>query len=138
MDETLAHAAVDVSGGTVLVHTASRTTWWSSPRRCQHAVPHRDQPARVRTLAFNARIALNKLCAPSRPAIRHHITEAEYKAVARALEPGRRVRPAGLRCPVTKGTCNRGRCEKGCGAGLRVRQLRSAQRAVERSAPRSR
>jgi len=34
----------------------------------------------------------------------HHITEAEYKAVARALRAGRGDRPPGDGVPSTKGT----------------------------------
>ena len=84
MDETLAHAAVDVSGRPYCVHTGE-------PDHLRHttiagsAVPyHTVINAHVfESLAMNARIALHVRTLYGRDP--HHITEAQYKAVARAL-----------------------------------------------------
>ena len=103
MDETLAHAAVDVSGRPYCVHTGE-------PDHLRHisiagsAVPYHTVVNRhvFETLAANARIALHVRVLYGRDP--HHITEAQYKAVARALrravEPDPRV--AGV--PSTKGS----------------------------------
>lgn len=102
MDETLVHAAVDVSGRPYCVHTGEpdhllHTTIAGS------AVPYHTVINRhvFETLAGNARIALHVRVLYGRDP--HHITEAEYKAVARALreavEPDPRVRGV----PSTKG-----------------------------------
>ena len=70
---------------------ANRITWWTSPSRVRGAVPHRDQPARLRVAGRQR---------PDRPACAHlygrdphHITEAQYKAVARRCgRPSSRTR----------------------------------------------
>ena len=106
MDETLAHAAVDVSGRPYCVHTGE-------PDHLQHttiaggSVPYHTVVNRhvFETLAANARIALHVRVLYGRDP--HHITEAQYKAVARALAPGGRARSPGVgravhqRCSVT-------------------------------------
>ncbi|MGN2640272.1 imidazoleglycerol-phosphate dehydratase HisB [Nocardia takedensis] len=105
MDETLAHASVDVSGRPYCVHTGE-------PDHLLHAVIPGSGPGApystvlnrhvFESIALNARIALHVRVLYGRD--QHHVTEAEFKAVARALraavEPDPRVRGV----PSTKGT----------------------------------
>lgn len=104
MDETLAHAVVDVSGRPYAVHTGE-------PEHLLHTVILSDGGASYSTvinrhvfesIALNARIALHVRVLYGRDP--HHITEAEYKAVARALRAAveRDDRVTGI--PSTKGS----------------------------------
>jgi len=114
MDEALAHAAVDVSGRPYCVHTgepdhmlhftiagassdALRASG-SSPAP-YHTVVNRHV---FETIAMNARIALHVRVLYGRDP--HHITEAEYKAVARALRHAVELDPRVTGVPSTKGT----------------------------------
>ncbi|WP_276529696.1 imidazoleglycerol-phosphate dehydratase HisB [Tomitella gaofuii] len=103
MDETLAHAAVDVSGRPYCVHTGEPEQLTHSVIGGYPGVPYYTVINRhvFETLASNARIALHVRTLYGRDP--HHITEAQYKAVARALraavEPDPRVRGV----PSTKG-----------------------------------
>ena len=99
MDETLAYAAVDVSGRPFSVHTGE-------PDAIAGFVVGNNYPVVLNrhvfdSLAFHARIALHVRVIYGRDP--HHICEAQYKAIARALreavEPDPRVR--GI--PSTKG-----------------------------------
>jgi imidazoleglycerol-phosphate dehydratase len=102
MDETLAHAAVDVSGRPYCVHTGE-------PDHLRHnvisggSVPYHTVINRhvFETLAANARIALHVRVLYGRDP--HHITEAQYKAVARALREAVEPDPRVLGVPSTKG-----------------------------------
>ena len=102
MDETLAHAAVDVSGRPYCVHTGE-------PDHLQHttiagsSVPYHTVINRhvFETLANNARIALHVRVLYGRDP--HHITEAQYKAVARALRQAVEPDPRTSGVPSTKG-----------------------------------
>jgi len=102
MDETLAHAAVDVSGRAYCVHTGE-------PEHLLHttiagsAVPYHTVINRhvFETLASNARIALHVRVLYGRDP--HHITEAQYKAVARALRQAVEPDPRVVGVPSTKG-----------------------------------
>ncbi|WP_019971206.1 imidazoleglycerol-phosphate dehydratase HisB [Mycobacterium sp. 141] len=103
MDETLAHAAVDVSGRPYFVHTGEpdymvefTIAGSSTP---YHTVINRHV---FESLAFNARIALHVRTIYGRDP--HHITEAEYKAVARALRQAVEYDPRVTGVPSTKGT----------------------------------
>ena len=103
MDETLAHAAVDVSGRPYFVHTGEpdymvefTIAGSSTP---YHTVINRHV---FESLAFNARIALHVRTIYGRDP--HHITEAEYKAVARALRQAVEFDPRVSGVPSTKGT----------------------------------
>ncbi len=103
MDETLAHAAVDVSGRPYFVHTGEpdymvefTIAGSSTP---YHTVINRHV---FESLAFNARIALHVRTLYGRDP--HHITEAEYKAVARALRQAVEFDPRVSGVPSTKGT----------------------------------
>jgi imidazoleglycerol-phosphate dehydratase len=103
MDETLAHAAVDVSGRPYCVHTGE-------PDHLRHftiagsGVPYHTVVNRhvFETLASNARIALHVRTLYGRDP--HHITEAQYKAVARALRQAVEPDPRVSGVPSTKGT----------------------------------
>jgi imidazoleglycerol-phosphate dehydratase len=103
MDEALAHAAVDVSGRPYCVHTGE-------PDHLQHSiikgsqVPYHTVINRhvFETLAANARIALHVRVLYGRDP--HHITEAQYKAVARALRRAVEPDPRVSGVPSTKGT----------------------------------
>jgi imidazoleglycerol-phosphate dehydratase len=103
MDETLAHAAVDVSGRPYCVHTGE-------PEHLLHTtiagsvVPYHTVVNRhvFETIAMNARIALHIRTLYGRDP--HHITEAQYKAVARALRQAVEYDPRVTGVPSTKGT----------------------------------
>ncbi|BBY53692.1 imidazoleglycerol-phosphate dehydratase HisB [Mycobacterium koreense] len=102
MDETLAHAAVDVSGRPYCVHSGE-------PEHLLHttiagsAVPYHTVINRhvFETLASNARIALHVRVLYGRDP--HHITEAQFKAVARALRQAVEPDPRVSGVPSTKG-----------------------------------
>ena len=102
MDETLAHAVVDVSGRPYCVHTGE-------PDHLQHttiagsSVPYHTVINRhvFESLAANARIALHVRVLYGRDP--HHITEAQYKAVARALRQAVEPDPRVSGVPSTKG-----------------------------------
>ncbi len=102
MDETLAHAAVDVSGRPYCVHTGE-------PDHLRHftiagsSVPYHTVVNRhvFESLAMNARIALHVRTIYGRDP--HHITEAQYKAVARALRQAVERDPRVTGVPSTKG-----------------------------------
>ena len=129
MDETLAHAAVDVSGRPYCVHTGEpehmlHTTIAGSEVPYHTVINHHV----FETLAMNARIALHVRTLYGRDP--HHITEAQYKAVARALRQAVELDPQGQgravhqRHPVTAKSV----VVLDYGSG----NLRSAQRALER------
>ncbi|WP_029367143.1 imidazoleglycerol-phosphate dehydratase HisB [Mycobacterium sp. UM_WWY] len=103
MDETLTHAAVDVSGRPYFVHTGEpdymvefTIAGSSTP---YHTVINRHV---FESIAFNARIALHVRTIYGRDP--HHITEAEYKAVARALRQAVEYDPRVTGVPSTKGS----------------------------------
>jgi imidazoleglycerol-phosphate dehydratase len=114
MDETLAHAAVDVSGRPYCVHTGEpdhmlHTTIAGAPSDALRAsgsspVPYNTVINRhvFETIAMNARIALHVRTLYGRDP--HHITEAQYKAVARALRQAVEYDPRVSGVPSTKGT----------------------------------
>ncbi len=102
MDESLAHAAVDVSGRPYCVHTGE-------PDHMLHftiagsEVPYHTVVNRhvFESIAMNARIALHVRMLYGRDP--HHITEAQYKAVARALRQAVEFDPRVTGVPSTKG-----------------------------------
>lgn len=104
MDETLAHAAVDVSGRAYCVHTGE-------PEHLLHAVIPGSGPGApystvlnrhvFESIAAHARIALHVRVLYGRD--QHHITEAEFKAVARALRAAVEPDPRISGVPSTKG-----------------------------------
>lgn len=99
MDETLAHAAVDVSGRPFSVHTGE-------PDHVLSAVVGGHYPVVLNrhvfdSLAFHAGIALHVRVLYGRDP--HHVTEAQYKAVARALRAAVEPDPRTQGVPSTKG-----------------------------------
>lgn len=109
MDETLAHAAVDVSGRPYFVHTGEPehllTAIIPGVQEGDNAgAPYSTVINRhvFESLALNARIALHVRVEYGRD--QHHITEAQYKAVARALRQACEPDPRVSGVPSTKGS----------------------------------
>jgi imidazoleglycerol-phosphate dehydratase len=102
MDETLAHAAVDVSGRPYFVHTGE-PEYLVDFTIAGSGVPYHTVINRhvFESLAVNARIALHVRTLYGRDP--HHITEAQYKAVARALRQAVEADPRVSGVPSTKG-----------------------------------
>jgi imidazoleglycerol-phosphate dehydratase len=99
MDETLAHAAVDVSGRPYCVHVGE-------PETMTGFVVGGNYPTVLNrhvfeSLAFHAQLALHVRVEHGRDP--HHITEAEYKAVARAIRAASEPDPRLTGIPSTKG-----------------------------------
>jgi imidazoleglycerol-phosphate dehydratase len=102
MDETLAHAAVDLSGRPYFVHTGE-PEFMVEFTIAGASVPYHTVVNRhvFESIAFNARIALHVRTIYGRDP--HHITEAQYKAVARALRQAVETDPRVAGVPSTKG-----------------------------------
>ena len=102
MDETLAHAAVDLSGRPYFVHTGE-PEFMVEFTIAGSSVPYHTVVNRhvFESIAFNARIALHVRTLYGRDP--HHITEAQYKAVARALRQAVEPDPRVVGVPSTKG-----------------------------------
>lgn len=99
MDETLAHVAIDVSGRPYCVHTGE-------PESLTGFVVGGNYPTVLNrhvfeTLAFHAQLALHVRVVHGRDP--HHITEAQYKALARALRTAVEPDPRAGGVPSTKG-----------------------------------
>ncbi|WP_158842991.1 imidazoleglycerol-phosphate dehydratase HisB [Saccharothrix deserti] len=99
MDETLAHAAVDVSGRPYCVHVGE-------PEQFNTFTIGGNYPFVLNrhvfdSLAFHAGIALHVRVEYGRDP--HHITEAEFKAIARALRAAVEPDPRVGGVPSTKG-----------------------------------
>ncbi|GAA3691047.1 imidazoleglycerol-phosphate dehydratase HisB [Gordonia hankookensis] len=103
MDETLAHAAVDVSGRPYCVHTGEPEHLLTAVIGGYPGVPYSTVINRhvFEAIALNARIALHVRVLYGRD--QHHITEAEFKAVARALRAATENDPRVSGVPSTKG-----------------------------------
>lgn len=99
MDECLAHAAVDVSGRSYYVGTGEPETMVTAVIGGHYSTVINQHF--FESLAFNARIALHVRCLYGRDP--HHITEAEFKAVARALRLAVEADPRTPGIPSTKG-----------------------------------
>jgi imidazoleglycerol-phosphate dehydratase len=103
MDETLAHAAVDVSGRPYCVHTGEPDhllhTTIAGSSVPYHTVINRHV---FESLAMHGHIALHVRTLYGRDP--HHITEAQYKAVARALRQAVEYDPRVTGVPSTKGS----------------------------------
>ncbi|HTY27829.1 MAG TPA: imidazoleglycerol-phosphate dehydratase HisB [Mycobacterium sp.] len=102
MDETLAHAAVDLSGRPYFVHTGE-PEFMVEFTIAGSSVPYHTVVNRhvFESIALNARIALHVRTIYGRDP--HHITEAQYKAVARALRQAVEADPRVAGVPSTKG-----------------------------------
>jgi imidazoleglycerol-phosphate dehydratase len=99
MDETLAHVAVDVSGRPYCVHTGE-------PEMLAGFVVGSNYPTVLNrhvfeTLAFHAQLAVHVRVLHGRDP--HHVTEAQYKALARALRAAVEPDPRTSGVPSTKG-----------------------------------
>jgi imidazoleglycerol-phosphate dehydratase len=99
MDETLAHVAVDVSGRPYCVHTGE-------PEVLAGFVVGGNYPTVLNrhvfeTLAFHAQLAVHVRVLHGRDP--HHVTEAQYKALARALRAAVEADPRAGGVPSTKG-----------------------------------
>lgn len=100
MDECLAQAVVDVSGRPYFVITGEPDQMISAVIGGHYATVINEHF--FESFALNARIALHVRCLYGRDP--HHITEAEYKAVARALRAATEADPRVSGVPSTKGT----------------------------------
>jgi imidazoleglycerol-phosphate dehydratase len=99
MDEALAHAVVDVSGRPYCVHTGE-------PNALAGFVVGGQYPTVLNrhvfeTLAFHAQLAVHLRVLHGRDP--HHVTEAQYKALARALRAAVEPDPRAGGVPSTKG-----------------------------------
>jgi imidazoleglycerol-phosphate dehydratase len=99
MDETLAHAAIDVSGRPFCVHVGE-------PEQFNAFTIGGNYPFVLTrhvfdSLSFHAQIALHVRVVHGRDP--HHIAEAQYKAVARALRAATEADPRAGGIPSTKG-----------------------------------
>lgn len=100
MDETLAQAVVDVSGRPYFVITGEPEQMLTAVIGGHYATVINEHF--FESFALNARIALHVRCLYGRDP--HHITEAEFKAVARALRAACEPDPRVTGIPSTKGT----------------------------------
>ncbi|WP_238421649.1 imidazoleglycerol-phosphate dehydratase HisB [Gordonia sp. 'Campus'] len=103
MDETLAQAVVDVSGRPYCVHTGEPEHMLTAVIGGHPGVPYSTVINRhvFESIALNARIALHVRVLYGRD--QHHITEAEFKAVARALRAATEYDARVTGVPSTKG-----------------------------------
>lgn len=103
MDETLAHAIVDVSGRPYCVHSGEPEHMLTTIIGGYPGTPYATVINKhvFESFAMNARIALHVRVLYGRDP--HHITEAEFKAVARALRAAVEPDPRVGGIPSTKG-----------------------------------
>jgi imidazoleglycerol-phosphate dehydratase len=99
MDETLAHAAIDVSGRPYSVHVGEPAEFTTFTIGGNY--PFVLNRHVFDSLAFHAQIALHVRVLHGRDP--HHIAEAQYKAVARALRAATEPDPRAGGIPSTKG-----------------------------------
>ncbi len=99
MDESLAHAAVDVSGRPYCVHVGEPEMMTGFVVGGNYATVLNRHV--FESIAFHAELALHVRVIHGRDP--HHITEAEYKALARALRAAVEADPRLTGVPSTKG-----------------------------------
>lgn len=99
MDETLVEAVVDISGRPYFVMKGEPDQMITTIIGGHYATVINEHF--FETLALNSRITLHVICHHGRDP--HHITEAEYKAVARALRAAVELDPRVTGVPSTKG-----------------------------------
>jgi imidazoleglycerol-phosphate dehydratase len=99
MDESLAHAAVDVSGRPYCVHAGEPEMMTGFVVGGNYATVLNRHV--FESIAFHAELALHLRVIHGRDP--HHITEAEYKALARALRAAVEPDPRLTGVPSTKG-----------------------------------
>ncbi|HEY7811699.1 MAG TPA: imidazoleglycerol-phosphate dehydratase, partial [Nakamurella sp.] len=100
MDEALAHAVVDVSGRPYCVHTGEPDVMTGFVVGGHYATVLNRHV--FESLAFHAQLALHVRVLAGRDP--HHITEAQFKAVARAIRAAVAADPRIDGVPSTKGT----------------------------------
>ena len=99
MDEALVESVVDISGRPYFVISGEPDHMITSVIGGHYATVINEHF--FETLALNSRIPLHVICHYGRDP--HHITEAEYKAVARALRGAVEMDPRQTGIPSTKG-----------------------------------
>ncbi|AGN19604.1 imidazoleglycerol-phosphate dehydratase HisB [Corynebacterium glutamicum] len=99
MDEALVESVVDISGRPYFVISGEPDHMITSVIGGHYATVINEHF--FETLALNSRITLHVICHYGRDP--HHITEAEYKAVARALRGAVEMDPRQTGIPSTKG-----------------------------------
>jgi imidazoleglycerol-phosphate dehydratase len=99
MDEALAQAVVDVSGRPYCVHTGEPAVLDGFVVGGNYATVLNRHV--FESIAFHAQVALHVRVLAGRDP--HHVTEAEYKAVARALRAAVEADPRVGGVPSTKG-----------------------------------
>jgi imidazoleglycerol-phosphate dehydratase len=99
MDEALAQAVVDVSGRPYCVHTGEPDVMTGFVVGGHYATVLNRHV--FESIAFHAQLALHVRVLDGRDP--HHVTEAEYKAVARALRAAVEADPRVAGVPSTKG-----------------------------------
>ncbi|HEX3592844.1 MAG TPA: imidazoleglycerol-phosphate dehydratase HisB [Pseudonocardiaceae bacterium] len=99
MDEALAHAVVDVSGRPYCVHTGEPEVLTGFVVGGHYATVLNRHV--FESIAFHAQLALHVRVLDGRDP--HHVTEAEFKAVARALRAAVEADPRIGGVPSTKG-----------------------------------
>lgn len=99
MDEALVEAVVDISGRPYFVINGEPDQMITAVIGGHYATVINEHF--FETLALNSRITLHVICHHGRDP--HHITEAEYKAVARALRAAVEMDPRQTGIPSTKG-----------------------------------
>ncbi|GAA2117507.1 imidazoleglycerol-phosphate dehydratase HisB [Nocardioides bigeumensis] len=104
LDEALVQAVVDVSGRPYCVHTGEPDAQAYVAIGGQVGPPYQGSLTRhvFETLAFHAQIALHVRVLSGRDP--HHLVEAQFKAVARALRDAIARDPRETGVPSTKGT----------------------------------
>lgn len=109
LDEALAQAVVDISGRPYCVHTGEPAGQeyvliGGGPGEAGAGVPYTGSLTRhvMESLAFHAGICLHLRVLAGRDP--HHIVEAQFKAVARALRDAVALDPRVTGIPSTKGT----------------------------------
>ncbi len=104
LDEALVQAVVDVSGRPYSVHTGEPDAQAYVAIGGQVGPPYQGSLTRhvFETLAFHAQIALHVRVLSGRDP--HHLVEAQFKAVARALRDAIARDPRETGVPSTKGT----------------------------------
>jgi imidazoleglycerol-phosphate dehydratase len=104
LDEALVQCAVDVSGRPYCVHTGEPEAQVFALLQGATGAPYAGSLTRhvFETLAFHAQIALHVRVLSSRDP--HHLVEAQFKAVARALRDAIAHDPRETGVPSTKGS----------------------------------
>ncbi len=102
MDEVLVQAAIDLSGRPYVVHDEPPLAPYVGPvyptSMTRHIWESLGQSARM-----TLHVSVLRACRPGGHPDAHHVIEAQFKAVARALRTAVRLDPASVAVPSTKG-----------------------------------